>query len=60
MTDEKITMPDDESVTICIPKYVGYWKVINNFHIQSDKRPNRLIRFFNRLLIGWIWVDEGK
>lgn len=55
---KEITMQDDKSITMCIPEYVGYWKVINNFHIQSDKRPNWFHRVMNKLFIGWIWVDE--
>ena len=39
--------------------YVGHWEVSGkDFQIFREKRPSWLIRKFNQLLIGWVWVDD--
>jgi len=41
------------------PNYVGHWEVSGkDFQIFREKRPSWLIRKFNQLLIGWVWVDD--
>ena len=50
--------PEFEPDVYKIPVYVGYWKVIDSFNVQSCTKPNCFHRFMNRLLIGWKWVDE--
>ena len=45
---------------ITVPKYIGRWEMHDgdiSFHV-SHKRPNFVVRFFTRLLLGWVWVDE--
>ena len=41
------------------PNYVGHWEVSGkDFQIFRENRPSWLIRKFNQLLIGWVWVDD--
>jgi len=39
--------------------YAGHWEVSGkDFQIFRENRPSWLIRKFNQLLIGWVWVDD--
>lgn len=39
------------------PKYVGGYKVGDNFHIALIKKPAWLHRKFTRIILGWNWID---
>lgn len=40
------------------PKDVGHWQVSEGACFYLKSKPNFIIRFFTRLLLGWIWVDK--
>ena len=39
---------------------VGYYKIggPEGFGFYLEERPNKLHRFFTRLLLGWKWIDN--
>jgi|LakMenEpi03Aug12_release.lakeMendotaPanAssembly.Ray.scaffolds.fasta_scaffold513923_3 hypothetical protein len=40
------------------PSSVGYYLIEPNFRICMQKKPNRIVQFFMRNLLGLKWVDE--
>jgi hypothetical protein len=40
------------------PSSVGYYLIEPNFRISMEKRPNRIVQFFMRNLLGLKWVDK--
>lgn len=34
---------------------IGAWKISDNFFIEIKKKPNWWIRFWAKLLLGWIY-----
>jgi hypothetical protein len=41
------------------PSYIGHWNVCGkDFQIYRSSKPNWFIRTFNKILIGWEWVDD--
>jgi hypothetical protein len=40
------------------PSSVGYYLIKPNFRICMEKKPNRIVQFFMRNLLGLNWVDE--
>jgi hypothetical protein len=47
-----------------VPKYVGAYKITgkgseaNRMKFLFVKKPNLVNRFFCRILLGWVWIDE--
>jgi hypothetical protein len=43
-------------------EYVGGYNVTGSskvtFKITFTKKPNIIHRFFSRILLGWVWVDN--
>lgn len=46
------------------PVYAGAYRIgkedTNNLYISLNYKPNRIHRFFSRVLIGWYWVENIK
>jgi len=39
--------------------HVGHWEVNGkDFQVYREKRPSWIHRTFNKLLLGWVWVDN--
>ena len=51
---------------IKIPMYVGSYQITgkgseaNSMQFMFVKKPNIINRFFCRILLGWVWVDDEK
>jgi|TARA_R110000764_G_scaffold229077_1_gene319833 hypothetical protein len=47
-----------------VPKYVGAYQITgkgseaNSMKFLFVKKPNLVNRFFCRILLGWVWIDE--
>lgn len=41
-------------------KFDGAYKIADDFNIAIKKKPSRLHRFFTKLLLGWVWIDDDK
>ena len=55
---EQISHKADPKLDICMPEYVGRFEIIDGFQISSYTKPNRVHRFFIKLLLGWKWIDD--
>jgi hypothetical protein len=42
---------------ISIPEYVGGYYVLQDFIVQTVKKPHWFHRLMTRLLLGWKWRD---
>ena len=36
---------------------VGYWEIDENFRVYCKTKPNRIVRYFSRLLLDFHWKD---
>lgn len=45
---------------ISLPGFVGQYQITNGFNISCKVKPSLLKRFFTKLLLGWIWIDNKK
>ena len=49
---------------IKVPKYVGGYQITgkgseaNSMRFSFVTKPNFINRFFCRILLGWVWIDE--
>jgi hypothetical protein len=37
---------------------VGYWDIKPNIKVYLDKKPNRIVRYFSKLLLDFTWKDK--
>ncbi len=37
---------------------VGYWDIQPNIRVYLDKKPNRIVRYFTKLLLDFTWKDK--
>lgn len=42
-----------------VPRYVGGYYVLEDFIVQTVKKPHWFHRLMTRLLLGWKWRDEA-
>ena len=40
------------------PKQAGSYKIGKSFHVFFEKKPSKIHRFFTKIFLGWIWVDQ--
>tara|TARA_R110000822_G_scaffold128195_4_gene263895 strand:- start:3778 stop:4413 length:636 start_codon:yes stop_codon:yes gene_type:complete len=61
MTDNTINLKQVET-----PKHAGAYQITgkgseaNSMRFNFVKKPNLVNRFFCRILLGWVWIDESK
>jgi hypothetical protein len=37
---------------------VGYWDIKPNIKVYLEKKPNRIVRYFSKLLLDFTWKDK--
>jgi hypothetical protein len=37
---------------------VGYWSIQPNIKVYLEKKPNRIVRYFSKLLLDFTWKDK--
>ena len=50
--------PTTEFVIRPSEKYVGKWEITHSVFVYRPTKPNAVIRFFAKLLLGFKWHDE--
>lgn len=40
------------------PKTVGSYQIGGNLQVHLNHKPNRVHRYFTKLLLGWEWIDH--
>jgi hypothetical protein len=40
------------------PNEVGYWDIKPNIKVYLKKKPNRVVRYFTKLLLDFTWKDK--
>jgi hypothetical protein len=43
---------------ICNNTEVGYWDIKPNIKVYLGKKPNRIVRYFTKLLLDFTWKDK--
>ena len=59
----KNTVKITENNKIKVIEYVGGYNLTGKsseatFKLNFTKKPNIIHRFFSRILLGWVWVDD--
>lgn len=52
------SQPTTEFVIRPSEKNVGKWEITNNMFVYRPTKPNAVVRFFAKLLLGFKWYDE--
>jgi hypothetical protein len=48
----------NSSFVISNPKKVGYYELVDGVRMESAVKPNLVVRFMTKWLLGWKWKDE--
>ena len=51
--------PTTEFVIKPSEKYVGKWEITKGMFVYRPTKPNAVVRFFAKLLLGFKWHDES-
>ena len=52
------SQPTTEFVIKHSEKYVGKWEITKGMFVYRPTKPNAVVRFFAKLLLGFKWHDE--